>query len=176
MQPPYQQGGYPQQGYPQQQQPQQGYPQQQQQQQQPQQGYPQQQQQQQQQPQQGYPQQQQQYPQQGYPQQPQQQYGYQQQQQYTPVPTEIDFLAREDSDGVRFSWNIWPSSRLEATRAGKISTTFFEKKKKIKIIFKIILFFNNAQSISLQRTLTSILIAHSDSLWRHLQVFFLSIF
>jgi protein transport protein SEC23 len=22
----------------------------------------------------------------------------------------------EDRDGVRFSWNVWPSSRLEATR------------------------------------------------------------
>ena len=22
----------------------------------------------------------------------------------------------EDRDGIRFSWNVWPSSRLEATR------------------------------------------------------------
>ena len=27
-----------------------------------------------------------------------------------------DFMGAEDRDGVRFSWNMWPSSRLEATR------------------------------------------------------------
>jgi hypothetical protein len=27
-----------------------------------------------------------------------------------------DFYGPEQRDGVRFSWNIWPSSRLEATR------------------------------------------------------------
>ena len=26
----------------------------------------------------------------------------------------------EDRDGVRFSWNVWPSSRLEATRMVRI--------------------------------------------------------
>ena len=26
--------------------------------------------------------------------------------------------AQEDRDGVRLSWNVWPSSRLEATRYG----------------------------------------------------------
>ena len=28
----------------------------------------------------------------------------------------MDFDQEEDRDGVRFSWNVWPSSRLEATR------------------------------------------------------------
>lgn len=28
----------------------------------------------------------------------------------------MDFYAEEDRDGVRFSWNMWPCSRLEATR------------------------------------------------------------
>jgi hypothetical protein len=27
-----------------------------------------------------------------------------------------DFYGPEQRDGVRFSWNIWPSTRLEATR------------------------------------------------------------
>ena len=27
-----------------------------------------------------------------------------------------NFDEAEDQDGVRFSWNVWPSSRLEATR------------------------------------------------------------
>ncbi len=27
-----------------------------------------------------------------------------------------DFHGPEQRDGIRFSWNIWPSSRLEATR------------------------------------------------------------
>jgi hypothetical protein len=27
-----------------------------------------------------------------------------------------DFHGPEQRDGVRFSWNVWPSSRLEATR------------------------------------------------------------
>ena len=27
-----------------------------------------------------------------------------------------DFHEVEATDGVRFSWNVWPSSRLEATR------------------------------------------------------------
>ena len=27
-----------------------------------------------------------------------------------------DFMGAEDRDGARFSWNMWPSSRLEATR------------------------------------------------------------
>jgi protein transport protein SEC23 len=27
-----------------------------------------------------------------------------------------DFYGPEQRDGVRFSWNIWPSSRLDATR------------------------------------------------------------
>ena len=31
----------------------------------------------------------------------------------------------EDRDGVRFSWNVWPSSRLEATRmVGDNAITF----------------------------------------------------
>lgn len=41
-----------------------------------------------------------------------------------PRPTESSGMAtyqefiqqNEDRDGVRFSWNLWPSSRLEATR------------------------------------------------------------
>ena len=28
----------------------------------------------------------------------------------------LDFEGDEDRDGVRFSWNYWPSSRLEATK------------------------------------------------------------
>eukprot|EP00965_Chrysotila_dentata_P091210 3011797-Pleurochrysis_carterae.AAC.1 len=28
----------------------------------------------------------------------------------------MDFHEAEATDGVRFSWNVWPSSRLEATR------------------------------------------------------------
>ena len=27
------------------------------------------------------------------------------------------FAAQEDRDGVRFTWNVWPSSKLEATRS-----------------------------------------------------------
>jgi len=33
------------------------------------------------------------------------------------MATFADFIQQqEDQDGVRFSWNMWPSSRLEATR------------------------------------------------------------
>lgn len=33
------------------------------------------------------------------------------------MATFADFIQeQEDRDGVRFSWNMWPSSRLEATR------------------------------------------------------------
>lgn len=33
------------------------------------------------------------------------------------MTTYQDFINQnEDRDGVRFSWNVWPSSRLEATR------------------------------------------------------------
>jgi len=33
------------------------------------------------------------------------------------MTTYQDFITQnEDCDGVRFSWNVWPSSRLEATR------------------------------------------------------------
>ena len=33
------------------------------------------------------------------------------------MSTYQDFINQnEDRDGVRFSWNVWPSSRLEATR------------------------------------------------------------
>ena len=28
-----------------------------------------------------------------------------------------DFAALEDQDGIRLSWNIWPNSRIEATKA-----------------------------------------------------------
>ncbi len=28
----------------------------------------------------------------------------------------MDFDAEEERDGIRWSWNVWPSSRLEATR------------------------------------------------------------
>jgi len=28
----------------------------------------------------------------------------------------MDFEAEEDRDGLRFSWNVWPSSRLEGQR------------------------------------------------------------
>lgn len=28
----------------------------------------------------------------------------------------MDYEAIEDQDGVRFSWNVWPATRLEATR------------------------------------------------------------
>jgi len=34
---------------------------------------------------------------------------------YLPFPMEA-FLQREERDGVRWSWNVWPTSRLEATR------------------------------------------------------------
>lgn len=27
-----------------------------------------------------------------------------------------DFHSAEQRDGIRFSWNVWPSTRLEATR------------------------------------------------------------
>jgi protein transport protein SEC23 len=121
-QPQYQQGQpQQQQQYPpqQQQQGQQQYPQQQQGQQQqqyaPQQGQQQQQQ---------YPpqqqQQQQQYPQvvaqpvDGSMQQQQQQPGAQQQGGY--AQDDLDFHAIEERNGTRFTWNVWPSSRLEATR------------------------------------------------------------
>jgi protein transport protein SEC23 len=30
--------------------------------------------------------------------------------------SQATFDAAEDSDGVRYTWNVWPSSRLEATR------------------------------------------------------------
>ena len=33
-----------------------------------------------------------------------------------PPPIAMDFHEVEANDGVRFSWNVWPSSRLEATR------------------------------------------------------------
>lgn len=34
-----------------------------------------------------------------------------------------DFITQnEDRDGVRFSWNVWPSSRLEATRMVGLET------------------------------------------------------
>ncbi len=33
------------------------------------------------------------------------------------APSYADYIqANEDRDGVRLSWNVWPSSRLEATR------------------------------------------------------------
>lgn len=32
------------------------------------------------------------------------------------MAAEWDVHAAEDRDGVRFSWNCWPSTRLEATR------------------------------------------------------------
>ena len=33
------------------------------------------------------------------------------------MSTYQDFIQQnEDRDGVRFSWNVWPSSRLESTR------------------------------------------------------------
>lgn len=28
-----------------------------------------------------------------------------------------DFAALEEADGVRMAWNIWPNSKLEATKA-----------------------------------------------------------
>ena len=28
-----------------------------------------------------------------------------------------DFAALEEQDGIRLSWNIWPNSRIEATKA-----------------------------------------------------------
>jgi protein transport protein SEC23 len=28
----------------------------------------------------------------------------------------MDFDAEEERDGIRWTWNVWPSSRLEATR------------------------------------------------------------
>ncbi|XP_037804576.1 protein transport protein Sec23A-like isoform X1 [Penaeus monodon] len=75
--------------------------------------------------QQGYQPQQQQY---GHPQQQQQQQQYQQeqygapqqQQQQQPQPQQSSFQdfieSQETKEGVRFSWNVWPSSRIEATR------------------------------------------------------------
>ena len=39
----------------------------------------------------------------------------------------------EDRDGVRFSWNVWPASRLEATRMVSFSPPH------IKIFLKSIL-------------------------------------
>uniref|UniRef100_A0A8D0WQ85 Protein transport protein SEC23 n=1 Tax=Sus scrofa TaxID=9823 RepID=A0A8D0WQ85_PIG len=33
------------------------------------------------------------------------------------MATYLEFIQQnEERDGVRFSWNVWPSSRLEATR------------------------------------------------------------
>lgn len=33
------------------------------------------------------------------------------------MTTYLEFIQQnEERDGVRFSWNVWPSSRLEATR------------------------------------------------------------
>ncbi|XP_045600749.1 protein transport protein Sec23A isoform X3 [Procambarus clarkii] len=65
------------------------------------------------QPQQGYQPQQQQYqPEQYGGQQPQQQ--QQQQQQQASFQEFIE--TQENKEGVRFSWNVWPSSRIEATR------------------------------------------------------------
>ena len=132
----YQQQGQPQSGYPQGQpqgQPQPGYDQGQPQtgyQGQPQSGYDQQAQGQQQ----GYQQQGQ--PQSNYQQQGQPQSGYDQQQQgggygapaqgggnygeasmhQVQHPQEWDFYANQEKDGIRFSWNVWPPNRLEATR------------------------------------------------------------
>lgn len=36
---------------------------------------------------------------------------------YSRMTTYEEFIQQnEDRDGVRFTWNVWPSSRLEATR------------------------------------------------------------
>ncbi|KAG8133096.1 putative Protein transport protein, partial [Naja naja] len=36
---------------------------------------------------------------------------------YHSMATYLEFIQQnEERDGVRFSWNVWPSSRLEATR------------------------------------------------------------
>ena len=42
------------------------------------------------------------------------------------MTTYQDFITQnEDRDGVRFSWNVWPSSRLEATRMVSRETSEF---------------------------------------------------
>lgn len=36
---------------------------------------------------------------------------------YSSMATYLEFIQQnEERDGVRFSWNVWPSSKLEATR------------------------------------------------------------
>lgn len=44
------------------------------------------------------------------------------------MTTYQDFITQnEDRDGVRFSWNVWPSSRLEATRMVSRETSELSK-------------------------------------------------
>ena len=42
-----------------------------------------------------------------------------------------DFHEVEATDGVRFSWNVWPSSRLEATRMSVPLGCLYTPNKKI---------------------------------------------
>ena len=39
--------------------------------------------------------------------------------------------AQEDRDGVRLSWNVWPSSRLEATRYG------YHNRKRVRLSWNV---------------------------------------
>eukprot|EP00002_Diphylleia_rotans_P012452 TRINITY_DN2436_c0_g1_i1.p1 TRINITY_DN2436_c0_g1~~TRINITY_DN2436_c0_g1_i1.p1 ORF type:complete len:759 (-),score=173.69 TRINITY_DN2436_c0_g1_i1:514-2790(-) len=44
----------------------------------------------------------------------------------------MDFLANEDRNGVRYSWNVWPSSRVEANRLVVPLGTMYAPLKKIE--------------------------------------------